>query len=41
MLLILENSKIKGIDKKLLNLLKIDLNKLAEIINIIDLQSIL
>jgi HPt (histidine-containing phosphotransfer) domain-containing protein len=38
MLLILENSKIKGIDKKLLNLLKIDLNKLAEIINIIDLQ---
>ena len=38
MFLILRNSKIEAIDKKLASLLKTDLYTISEVINIIDLQ---
>ena len=38
MLVVIENNKVKGIEKKLLDLLKINLSELPEVINTIDLQ---
>ena len=38
MLVVIENNKIKGIEKNLLNLLNMDLTELSEFVNIINLQ---